>query len=92
MVSTRPFWRYSPFGPSMASEQPLTAPSAPSATGWDTGLCQDYCGELAIWFATRLDARAVVRQWFGEQRASHRIETGGSVGDQRMGSERGMEC
>jgi len=39
-------------------------------TGWDTGLCQDYCRGLALWFASRLDARHVIRRWFGEQRKS----------------------
>lgn len=38
------------------------------ATGWDTGLCQDYNRKLALWFASRLDAREVVRRWFGEQK------------------------
>lgn len=37
-------------------------------TGWDTGLCQDYSRGLALWFASRLDARHVIRRWFGEQR------------------------
>lgn len=27
------------------------------ATGWDTGLCQDYDRKLALWFATRPGAR-----------------------------------
>lgn len=40
-----------------------------SYTGWDTGLCQDYNRKLSLWFASRLDARAVLRRWFGEQRA-----------------------
>ena len=39
-------------------------------TGWDTGLCQDYCRGLALWFASRLDARHTIRRWFGEQRKS----------------------
>jgi hypothetical protein len=37
-------------------------------TGWDTGLCQDYNRKLSLWFASRLDARAVIRRWFGDQR------------------------
>ena len=35
------------------------------ATGWDSGLCQDYCRALSLWFASRMDARHVVRRWFG---------------------------
>lgn len=31
-------------------------------------LAQDQCRKLALWFAGRLDARAVVRRWFGKQR------------------------
>ena len=34
------------------------------ATGWDNGLCQDYCRELHLWFASRIDARWQVRQAF----------------------------
>ncbi len=37
------------------------------ATGWNTGLCQDYCRQLSLWFASRIDARHVVRRWFGDQ-------------------------
>ena len=37
-------------------------------TGWDTGLCQDYSRGLALWFASRLDARHTIRRWFGDQR------------------------
>lgn len=37
-------------------------------TGWDTGLCQDYNRALSKWFASRLDARHVLRRVFGEQR------------------------
>lgn len=37
-------------------------------TGWDTGLCQDYSRALSKWFASRLDARHVLRRFFGEQR------------------------
>lgn len=42
----------------------------PDRTGWDNGLCQDYCRKLSMWFASRLDAREVVRRWFGDQRRS----------------------
>ena len=38
-------------------------------TGWDNGLCQDYDRGLALWFASRLDARHTIRRWFGEQRS-----------------------
>lgn len=37
------------------------------ATGWDNGLCQDYCKGLARWFSSRLDAREVVRRFHGDQ-------------------------
>ena len=40
----------------------------PHRTGWNNGLCQDYDRGLAKWFASRLDAREVVRRWFGDQR------------------------
>jgi len=40
----------------------------PPRTGWDNGLCQDYCRGLALWFASRLDARHTIRRWFGDQR------------------------
>lgn len=40
----------------------------PERTGWDNGLCQDYERGLALWFASRLDAREVVRRFFGHQR------------------------
>lgn len=40
-------------------------------TGWDTGLCQDYSHALSKWFASRMDARHVLRRWFGEQRKTH---------------------
>ena len=43
----------------------------PERTGWDNGLCQDYDRGLALWFASRLDAREVVRRWFGDQRRKH---------------------
>lgn len=43
----------------------------PDRTGWDNGLCQDMCRKLALWFASRLDAREVVRRWFGDQRRKH---------------------
>lgn len=33
-------------------------------------LFTDYCRCLALWFASRLDARHVIRRWFGEQRKS----------------------
>ncbi len=36
-------------------------------TGWDTGLCQDYNRGLALWFASRIDARWIIRRWFGDQ-------------------------
>jgi hypothetical protein len=32
-------------------------------SGWDNGLCQDYSAKLSQWFASRLDARAIVRRW-----------------------------
>ena len=38
------------------------------ATGWDTGLCQDYNRALSKWFASRMGARHVLRRFFGEQR------------------------
>jgi len=31
-------------------------------TGWPPGLLQDDCRELFAWFASRLDARALVRR------------------------------
>lgn len=37
-------------------------------TGWDKGLSQDYCKGLAQWFASRMDAKAVVMRWYGDQR------------------------
>lgn len=37
------------------------------STGRNDGLCQDYCRKLHLWFASRLDARWVVRRWFGDQ-------------------------
>jgi len=40
----------------------------PPATGWQDGLCQDYDRKLHKWFASRLDARIVVRRFYGEQR------------------------
>ena len=43
----------------------------PKPTGWDSGLCQDYCRKLSLWFASRLDAREVVRRFFGDQRRKH---------------------
>lgn len=43
----------------------------PPRTGWDNGLCQDYERGLALWFASRLDAREVVRRFFGDQRRKH---------------------
>ena len=44
--------------------------SAP--TGWAGGLCQDANKKLSIWFASRLDARAVLRRWFGDPRRKER--------------------
>jgi len=46
----------------------MTRWTPPPPTGWDNGLCQDYCRGLSLWFASRLDAREVVRRWFGDQR------------------------
>lgn len=40
-------------------------------TGWDTGLNQDYCRALAIWFATRLAAREVVRRFWSKSENNH---------------------
>lgn len=40
-------------------------------TGWDTGLCQDYCRELSLWFASRLDARQTIRRNFGACNETH---------------------
>lgn len=34
-------------------------------TGWPPGLLQDDCRKLHKWFANRVDARWVVRRWFG---------------------------
>lgn len=34
-------------------------------TGWPTGLLQDDCKALAKWFASRMDARYVVRRMWG---------------------------
>lgn len=36
-------------------------------TGWQNGLSQDYCPKLHLWFATRLDARAVIRRFWGKR-------------------------
>jgi hypothetical protein len=36
----------------------------PPATGWDTGLCQDYDSGLARWFASRLGSRYYLRLLF----------------------------
>lgn len=36
------------------------------ATGWDDGLCQDYCRGLGKWFADRLGAREQLRRMFSE--------------------------
>lgn len=38
--------------------------SAAPRTGWDNGLCQDYCLGLTLWFASRIDARWQVRRAF----------------------------
>jgi hypothetical protein len=35
-----------------------------SATGRNDGLLQDYCRALHLWFASRVDARWIVRQVF----------------------------
>jgi len=35
-----------------------------SPTGWNNGLCQDYCRALHQWFASRVDARWQVRRVF----------------------------
>lgn len=35
-------------------------------TGWPPGLLQDDCRKLHRWFASRLDARHVVRNNFGD--------------------------
>ena len=42
-------------------------------TGWDTGLCQDYNRKLSMWFASRIDARHVVRKVCAEIAAQRRI-------------------
>lgn len=34
-------------------------------TGWPAGLMQDDCTKLAKWFASRLDARYVIKQQWG---------------------------
>ena len=41
-------------------------------TGWPPGLLQDDCRELARWFASRLDAREVVRRVCAEIEKSRR--------------------
>lgn len=35
-------------------------------TGWNNGLSQDYCKKLSQWFASRIDARYVVRKVFSK--------------------------
>jgi hypothetical protein len=40
----------------------------PPRTGWPPGLLQDDCRKLSRWFASRIDARWVVRQVFGVKR------------------------
>jgi hypothetical protein len=35
-------------------------------TGHPPGLLQDDCRALHLWFASRVDARWVVRRWFGD--------------------------
>jgi len=40
------------------------------ATGWDTGLCQDYNKGLAKWLSSRLDARHIVRKYHQSQEKS----------------------
>jgi hypothetical protein len=37
----------------------------PPRTGWPPGLLQDDCRPLFRWFASRIDARWVVRMVFG---------------------------
>jgi hypothetical protein len=39
----------------------------PPRTGWPPGLLQDDCKKLSRWFASRIDARWVVRMVFGNQ-------------------------
>jgi hypothetical protein len=36
-------------------------------TGWPAGLLQDDCSRLSRWFASRPDARYVIRMLFGDQ-------------------------
>ena len=36
-------------------------------TGWPAGLLQDDCSRLSRWFASRPDARYVIRKLFGNQ-------------------------
>jgi hypothetical protein len=35
-------------------------------TGWPPGLLQDDCAKLSRWFASRPDARYVIRKLFGD--------------------------
>ena len=37
-------------------------------TGWNDGLCQDYDRKLFQWFASRIDARWVVRNVFNKEK------------------------
>jgi hypothetical protein len=42
-------------------------------TGWPPGLLQDDCRALSIWFATRIDARWVLRQVLKEKLMTEEI-------------------
>jgi hypothetical protein len=42
-------------------------------TGWPPGLLQDDCAKLSRWFASRPDARYVVRKLFGDSNAPREI-------------------
>lgn len=48
------------------AKQKYIKPETLKATGWDTGLCQDYHKGLARWFSTRPEARYLVDKYTAE--------------------------
>lgn len=48
--------------------------SSQTPTGWNDGLCQDYDKKLYQWFASRIDARWVVRNVFNKEKEHNEKE------------------
>lgn len=61
------FWPYTAYRLINHMKSKVKRIESPRTTGAPPGLLQDDCRKLHKWFASRLDARVLIRRWFGKQ-------------------------